>query len=109
MPHKRPKKSVRDADIAAHGFDNAPTSNESYLTENGGNDKEKHLGGVSKTVYRILNAERIRSDRKARDAENKGRPRTDNGEAAGGERQAKKLKINPGENLKSFNGWARHT
>lgn len=109
MPHKRSKKSARDADRAAQGTDNAPTSkNEGVLA--GQNAK---FGGLSAKMYRILNAESIRKEKKERD--NLKRKREDGadntkptGEATaaagtGASSSAKKLKIMPGEKLKSFN------
>lgn len=114
MPHKRSKRSAREADRAAQGTDNAPTSkNEGVLA--GQNAK---FGGLSAKMYRILNAERIRKEKKERDALK--RKRDDDGEShdaddkaasmskaaaadADGKSSAKKLKIMPGEKLKNFN------
>lgn len=111
MPHKRSKKSARDADRAAQGTDNAPTSkNEGVLA--GQNAK---FGGLSAKMYRILNAESIRKEKRERDAALKRKREdgtddtsTSTGEATtaagmGASSSAKKLKIMPGEKLKSFN------
>ena len=111
MPHKRAKRSVREAESAAKGFDNAPSAADSVLNINkakGKNGAEDIYAGVSKSLYRILNADKIRTEKKARDAENKKRKAEvlDDGDATAGAATAtatKKLKIQPGENLKSFN------
>lgn len=101
MPHKRAKRSVREAETAARGSDNAPTSNDTFHSE-----RNKDTGGVSKTVYRILNAERIRNDRRTRDAVKKNekkRPHEDDDKPVLAATHSKRLKIKPGEDLKSFN------
>ena len=108
MPHKRSKRSARDADRAAQGTDNAPTSkNEGVLA--GQNAK---FGGLSAKMYRILNAETIRKEKKDRDALKRKRDDGDDdgkasssskSNAAGASDASKKLKIMPGEKMKTFN------
>lgn len=123
MPHKRAKRSVRDADKAAKGYDNAP------VAENGASvNANDPYGGMSKTVWRILNADKIRKERRERMEERqkngddaKGTTTTkkrkfgpaavddrNNGQtgtstSASAEPASKKLRIQPGENLRSFN------
>lgn len=104
MPHKRAKRSVRDADRQLQGTDNAPTSkNEGILA--GQNAK---YGGLSANMYRILNAERIRKEKKERDTlkrkrEEEGPASTSNDGTGSSSKAAKALKIMPGEKLKNFN------
>lgn len=113
MPHKRAKRSAREADRAAQGTDNAPTSkNEGVLA--GQNAK---YGGLSAKMYRILNAETIRKEKKERDAlKRKREEAADNEDAStstpAGEQSSKatkKLKIMPGEKLKNFNAYVVRT
>lgn len=104
MPHKRQKRSAREADRQLQGTDNAPTSkNEGILA--GQNAK---YGGLSANMYRILNAEKIRKEKKERDLLK--RKREEEGDDASSSKTvessgkaAKALKIMPGEKLKNFN------
>lgn len=104
MPHKRAKRSVRDADRQLQGTDNAPTSkNEGILA--GQNAK---FGGLSANMYRILNAEHIRKEKKERDSlkrkrEEEGGCKSSKGAVDGSGKAVKDLKIMPGEKLKNFN------
>lgn len=104
MPHKRQKRSARDTDRQLQGTDNAPTSkNEGILA--GQNAK---FGGLSANMYRILNAEQIRKEKKERDTlkrkrEEEGSSNPSKGTADPSRKAAKVLKIMPGEKLKNFN------
>lgn len=95
MPHKRAKRSVRDAESAAKGFNNAPTGSDSLK-----DSKDAEFGGMSKSLYRILNADKIRSEKRMRDVERK--RKAEDGEPSSGP-SSKKLKIMPNENLRTFN------
>ena len=79
MPHKRPKKSVRDAITAEIGFNNAPTAADSVEASSSSSKRRskggkgsgaragpEEFGGLSKNLYRILNAESIRKERRER-------------------------------------------
>jgi hypothetical protein len=110
MPHKRAKKSARVADKAAHGVDNVPTSKAEGI--NAGTNAK--YGGLSANMYRILNAEKIRKEKKERDSLKRKRgPGEDSqtssakGDTAASSEASKKLKINPGEKLKNFNACVR--
>ena len=104
MPHKRQKRSARDADRQLQGTDNAPTSkNEGILA--GQNAK---FGGLSANMYRILNAEQIRKEKKERDTlkrkrEDEGSSKPSKGAVDASGKAVKDLKIMPGEKLKNFN------
>ena len=116
MPHKRAKRSVRTANSEALGFDNAPSANDSLAGSS--------VDGLSKGVYRVLHAERIRKERREKLAaraaegdpqqpmnEKKKRKRDAEAEDGAAEQQnaarraatVEKLKIKPGESLKSYN------
>lgn len=110
MPHKRAKRSAREADRASKGTDNAPTNK---------NEGSAKYGGLSANVYRILNAERIRKEKKERlDLKRKRDENNDNDGENGPQAREKgpiastsgtsgtaktQLKIMPGEKLKNFN------
>ena len=115
MPHKRAKRSVRLANSEALGYDNVPTANDSLAGPS--------EGGLSKGLYRVLHAERIRKERKEKavarakqggeqsqsDVKGKKRKREGEGEDAADANAARagatagKLKIKPGESLKGYN------
>lgn len=120
MPHKRAKKSVRDATTASIGYNNPPSAEDSLHTAStsqagSSSGKPDPFGGLSKNVYRILNAEKIREERKQRllnkdkeaaqggAGDRKGKRKATDTSAGGQSEQSKKLKIMPGENLKTFN------
>ncbi|KAH8928233.1 hypothetical protein BT69DRAFT_1329768 [Atractiella rhizophila] len=90
MPHKRAKKSLRDANKLSAGHDLAPSS--SAL---------KGQEGLSKTASRILNAEAVQ--RSYNEKKRKRAGDTASAAVAGnGERSSKRPKLDPNESLKSF-------
>ncbi|GAA99592.1 hypothetical protein E5Q_06293 [Mixia osmundae IAM 14324] len=100
MPHKRAKKSIRDVQSQQRGNDLPP----SEKTTQG----RKDLGGLSKTMYRVLNAEKIRNERRqrlanatepAKDAETRSAVQSRQALKA----KAKELKQLPGESDRQFN------
>lgn len=110
MPHKRAKRSVRQANSEALGFDNAPSASDSLAGSS--------EGGLSKGLYRVLHAERIRKERKEKLAaraqegeqpfnvkkKRKREPEAQSQQdAAKRAATAEKLHIKPGESLKSYN------
>lgn len=157
MPHKRAKKSIRDANSASQGYDLAPSgninsggfeskhvpipssssltvfsskptskSNERKRKRASGKEQEREqqqqneYGGMSKTVYRILNAERIRKEMKEKQElrkkasqdpsksstaqqQHKGASASASADSLAKEAAANGLKIRPGENLRAFN------
>jgi len=115
MPHKRPKASARAAAKAKAGSDLAPTASDlSFRPKSkakGRKDKAKSGdgGGVSKGVWRILNAEKTREEFRKRKLEGasgesggsiavKGK-----GKEKGKSKQVETIKLLPGENLGAFN------
>ncbi|KZT34029.1 hypothetical protein SISSUDRAFT_1065655 [Sistotremastrum suecicum HHB10207 ss-3] len=92
MPHKRSKRSLREKERDARGFELAPSSAA----------RKSELDDIPKSMRRVLDGERIQKE--WRDKKRKREESGDKGDDEGrGAKKAKSIEIKPEESLKHFN------